>query len=113
MARGVEAPKIEKLAVLKDFYIDEKSVEEIQKERGLANRTIYNWIEDAELLASFIENLDPFVMKYLLKGAKSNAPYMKMLLENIMGKVAVQKSELTVSGIGGIAKEIIKGENKQ
>jgi hypothetical protein len=94
---------IKKLEVLKRYYIDEKDVKDIMIEFGIPQSTAYSYIENPELLGKFIENLDPFVTKYLLKNSKTQAPYMKMLLENIM-----HKGTPLSGAIDGLAEAIAK-----
>ena len=98
---------IQKLEILKLYYIDEKQVKEIMQKYHTAERTIYDYLENSALLAKFIENLDPFVMKYLLKNSKFNPAYMKMLLENIM-----HKSSPIGKSIDGLAEAIAKTTGK-
>jgi predicted DNA-binding protein YlxM (UPF0122 family) len=86
---------MEKLDILKAYYVDEIPVKEIAPKFEITERSVYYYIDNKDLLSKFIENLDGFVTKYLVKNSKDNAAYMKMLLENIMHKSAVQKVEMS------------------
>lgn len=113
---ATEISQVDKLEALKLYYIEEKSPEIIAEmplfKDKVAWRTIYKWAENGELLLKFIENLDPFAIKYLIKNGKTNAAFMKLLLENYMGKVATQKSEIAIKGLADVLKDTITEANK-
>ena len=108
---------IKKLEILKLYFIEDLKVKDIaarpeQQKEEITGRMIYSYIENGLLLLKFIENLDWFTIKYLIKNSKTNAAFMKLLLENYMGKVATQKSKISLNGIGDIARQIVKGASE-
>jgi len=110
-----ELDLLQKLEILKLHFEEEKAVKDIAPLFDISEGSVYGYIRNKELLEKYVENLDGFVMKYLTLNCKSNSAYMKMLLENIMHKSAVQKVEMSgsVELTGDAIREALEKSKEQ
>jgi len=111
-------PLIEQIEVARLYITGEKTMEEIHTQLypNVAIRTLYGYTENSDTVAKAVDTLHGAVAKACyekgLSSGKTNSAYMKLLLENLMGKVATQKSEIAISGIGEVARQIVKGKQE-
>jgi hypothetical protein len=89
-----EISELKKIEILEDLYIHKMDVKTASVASGVSEDTVYKYRKNREALRKFVENdLDGWVLENLMNNAPKDSAFMKMLLENIMHKSAVQKVE--------------------
>ena len=109
---------VEQVEVARLYITGEKTIQQIHDELypNIDPRTLYRYTENSDTVSRAIDTLHGAVAKACyekgLSSGNTNSAYMKLLLENLMGKVATQKSEIAISGIGEVARQIVKGKQE-
>jgi hypothetical protein len=106
---------VEQVEVARLYITGEKTMAEIHEQLYpfVELRTLYNYTENADIVSKAVDTLHGVVSKACLEkgigNGKTNSAYMKMLLENIMGKGT--PGDKAVTGLSDAILNLTK-ENK-